>query len=119
MSRPAPSTTAAPPFVTGLRVHPARQLTVSPEGVTPTWTIRVQAAEVHDAIRVSCAPGTKVADIKREAMRVLLPDVSAIDGYLVKFRGAEVRNEALTLEALGAQDASLLFVTSRTRRPIR
>ena len=114
------STTApAGSFVTQLRVRPDVTLTVTPEGTSPTWLLRVQAAEVHDAVRVACTPESRVADLKRAAMRVLLPDVSALDGYLVKFRGAEVRDEGVTLGALGAQDASLLFLTSRTRRPLR
>jgi len=110
---------AAGAFVTQLRVRPDVTLTVVPEGTAPTWLIRVQAAEVHDAVRVACAPASRVADIKREVMRVLLPDVSALDGYLVKFRGAEVRDEGITLGGLGVQDASLMFLTSRTRRPHR
>ena len=111
--------TTAAAFVNQLRVRPDVLLTVTPAGSTPTWTIRVQAAEVHDAVRVACSPDADVAEIKHAAMRVLLPDVSAVDGYLVKFRGAEVRNERLTLRDLDAQDASLLFITSRTRRPVR
>ena len=106
-------------FVNQLRVRPGLLLTVTPEGSPATWTIRVQAADVHDAVRVACSPDSRVWEIKREAMQVLLPDVSATDGYLVKFRGAEVRDEQLTLRDLGAHDASLLFLASRTRRPHR
>ncbi len=113
------STETADAFVNQLRVRPDLLLTVTPAGAPSTWTIRVQAAEVHDAVRVACSPDSRVTEIKREAMRVLLPDVSALEGYLVKFRGAEVRDEGISLGDLGAQDASLLFIASRTRRPLR
>jgi hypothetical protein len=79
----------------------------------------VQAAEVWDAVRVEVTPETPVRDVKQAAMALLLPDVEQIDSYLVKLHGAEVSNEAQSLQAAGARDASTLFVTARRRRPVR
>lgn len=81
-------------------------------------TIRVQAAEAWDAVRVTCRLTATVAEVKRAAMAVLLPDVVATDDYCVKFRGALIDNESISLAQAGAKAASTLFVTARRRRPI-
>ena len=52
-------------------------------------------------------------------MALLLPDVEQIDSFLVKLHGAEVVNEAQSLQSVGAHDASTLFVAGRRRRPVR
>lgn len=108
----------APHFVNSLRVRP-EVITLAPAHVTSPWVLRVQAAEAWDAVRVECTPDTTVRDVKRAAMAVLLPDVTDHDGYQVKLHGAAVDDEALSLRAAGAKDASTLFVTSRRRRPIK
>lgn len=105
-------------FVNQLRVRP-EVLRVAPAGVTPTWTVRVQAAEAWDAVRVACLPDTTVRDLKHAAMHNLLPDIAEQDAWLVKLHGAEVEDEAVTLQAAGAQNASTFFLTSRRRRPLK
>ncbi len=104
-------------FVNTLRVRPG-VLEAASAG-TAQWMLRVQAAEAFDAVRVACEPTTRVADVKALAMQALLPDVAQQDSYLVKLHGAEIANETLTLEQVGARDASTLFLTSRRRRPLR
>ncbi|MBL0938166.1 MAG: hypothetical protein IBJ03_04680 [Gemmatimonadaceae bacterium] len=104
-------------FVNALRVRP-EVLRVAQDGTT-SWTVRVQAAEVLDAVRVECAPGSRIRDIKAAAMSNLLPDVAQLDTWLVKLHGAEVHDENMTLQQCGAQDASTLFLTPRRRRPLR
>jgi hypothetical protein len=81
-------------------------------------TIRVQAAEAWDAVRVTCSPSASIAEVKRAAMQVLLPDVQATDDYCVKLRGVLVEQEAVSLAQAGVRAASTLFVTARRRRPI-
>lgn len=108
---------AATQFVNALRVRPG-VLEAVPAGAA-RWMLRVQAAEVFDAVRVACEPTTRVGDVKALAMHALLPDVAQHDSFLVKLHGAEVTNETLTLEQVGARDASTLFLTSRRRRPLR
>jgi len=105
-------------FVNTLRVRP-EIIRLASEQVPVLWTVRVQAAEVWDAVRVEVTPETPVRDVKQAAMALLLPDVEQIDSYLVKLHGAEVSNEAQSLQAAGARDASTLFVTARRRRPVR
>ncbi len=105
-------------FVNSLRVRP-EIIRLASELAPVLWTVRVQAADVWDAVRVEAAPETPVRDVKQAAMSLLLPDVEQIDGYVVKLRGAEVSNETQSLQSAGARDASTLFVTSRRRRPVR
>lgn len=80
-------------------------------------TLRAQAAEAWDAVRVMCRPSATVAEVKRAAMAVLLPDAAA-DDYCVKLRGVLIDNEQLSLTQAGAKAASTLFISARRRRPI-
>lgn len=105
-------------FPNTLRVRP-ETLTLAPADAAVVWTLRVQAAEAWDAVRVECTPDTTVRAIKQAAMADLLPDIEHHEQYLVKLRGAEVFNEGLTLQQAGALNASTLFLTSRRRRPVR
>lgn len=91
------------------------------EGATPAWTVRVQAAEAWDAVRVEVVPRTLVREVKQAAMAELMPDVDTvdgIDGFVVKLAGIEV-DESATLESAGVQDGSTLLVMSRRRRAVR
>jgi hypothetical protein len=105
-------------FVNCLR---SRQDAISIAGATAAtaWTIRVQAAEAWDAVRVVALPGASLQEVKRAAMAELMPDIDDIDGFVVKLRGIEIHNERASLEASGALDGSTLLVMSRRRRPVR
>ncbi|WP_373058258.1 hypothetical protein [Gemmatimonas sp.] len=105
-------------FVNSLRVRP-EIIRLASEQAPVLWTVRVQAAEVWDAVRVEATPETPVRDVKQAAMALLLPDVEQIDSYMVKLHGAEVPNEAQSLQLAGARNASTLFVMARRRRPVR
>lgn len=105
-------------FVNQLRVRP-EVLRVAPATAAAPWVVRVQAAEAWDAVRVECTPENTVGELKRAAMSNLLPDIAEQDTYMVKLFGAEVANEAVTLRAAGAKDASTFFLTSRRRRPLK
>jgi hypothetical protein len=105
-------------FVNALRVRP-EVLQLAPADAPTRWTLRVQAAEAWDAVRVECTPDTPVRDVKQAAMANLLPDIAQPDAYMVKLHGAEVRDENQSLRQAGARDASTLFLTSRRRRPLK
>ena len=110
--------TAPARFPTMLRTRP-EPIALEPTGAATVWTIRVQAADAYDAVRVSCTPEQTIAEVKRAAMAVLLPDVHEHDTQMVKVHGAEIVNESVSLASVGVQDASTLFVTARRRRPLR
>lgn len=94
-------------------------LRLAPADAQSVWTLRVQAADIWDSVRVECTPDTTVAQVKAAAMRNLLPDVLETELYIVKFGGAEVRNELTALKQIGARDASMLFLAPLHRRPLR
>ena len=96
----------------------AETIALAPSDAPVVWTVRVQAAEAYDAVRVTCTPDQTVDAVKRAGMAVLLPDMQDTTAYQVKVRGAEV-HESATLAAAGVQDATTLFVTSRRRRPLK
>ncbi len=109
---------ARAPFVTTLRTRDEPIRLVATDA-SPRWTVRVQGAEVWDAVRVEVVPGTLVREIKQAAMAVLMPDVEALDAYVVKLGGFEVSNEGASLQAVGGADGSTFLVMSRARRPVR
>lgn len=105
-------------FVSGLRTRPG-SIYLAGEHAAALWTVRVQGAEVWDAVRVVVVADTPVREVKRAAMAELMPDVDAIDGYVVKLRGIEIHDESQTVQAAGATDGSALLVMSRRRQPVR
>ena len=105
-------------FVNSLRARDEAIRLVA-DSATDVWTVRVQGAEVLDAVRVVVQPSTLVRDVKQAAMTALMPDVDAIDGYVVKLLGIEIVNENVSLESAGALDGSTLLVMSRRRRPVQ
>lgn len=105
-------------FVSTLRAQPDT-IVLASEQAPVVWTVRAQCADVWDAVRVSVVPETRVRDIKQAAMSVLMPDVQAIDEYVVKLHGIEVRDELAAIGQSGATDGSTLLIMSRRRRPVR
>ena len=105
-------------FVNELRTR-ASAIRLVGSNASTEWTVRVQGAEVFDAVKLIVSPDTPVRDVKQAAMAELLPDVDAIDLYVVKLRGIEVHDENVSLIDAGATDGSILLVMSRRRRPVR
>ncbi|HXF95182.1 MAG TPA: hypothetical protein VNI61_03675 [Gemmatimonadales bacterium] len=83
-----------------------------------TFPVRVMVADVWDQVTLAVGPDTTAADLKRQALERALGRAPA-DEYLLKFRGAEVRDEGLTLGALGAGPGAPFIVLPRRRRPVR
>jgi hypothetical protein len=104
--------------VTTLRSQPVAVRLVDGDH-QPAWTVRVQCAEAWDAVRVELTPSTRVLDVKRAAMSVLMPDVDDIGEHVVKLNGFEIIDERQSLEAAGALDGSTLLIMSRRRRAVR
>ena len=83
------------------------------------FAVRVMVTDVWDHVVLAVDPGTRVADLKREALtRALKGSVRDLDDYMVKFRGAEVAEQA-TLESLGAAANSAFIVLPVRRRIVR
>ena len=80
-------------------------------------SVRVMVQDVWDEVRLSAADSSSLGDLKRRALAVtrVLRDP---DGYVVKFRGAEVADDA-TLDEAGVVPDANLIVLPRRRRPVR
>jgi hypothetical protein len=106
------------PFVTTLRARPG-ELRLGADDAAPRWTVRVQVAEVWDAVRVSAPAAEPVLAVKVAALEALLPDAAYHDDYVLKLGGVEVLDENAPLADAGARDGSIFLLTHRRRRPIR
>ena len=109
---------SARPFVTGLRSRPD-ELRLGTADASPRWTVRVQVAEVWDAVRVSAPATEPVLAVKVAALEALFPQADYHDDYVVKLGGIEVLDENASVRDAGAQDGSIFLVASRRRRPVR
>jgi hypothetical protein len=105
-------------FVTTLRTQPTA-IRLGGADAESAWTLRVQCAEAWDAVRVELTHATRVIEVKRAAMSVLMPDVDDIGEYVVKLNGFEITDERQSVESVGAVDGSTLLVMSRRRRAVR
>jgi hypothetical protein len=80
--------------------------------------LRVMVHDAWDEVKLDVPSTASVAEVKRLALeRARVPRDPA--GFLVKHRGAEVRDEARTLTEEGIAANAPLIVLSRRRRPVR
>lgn len=80
-------------------------------------SLRVRVQDVWDEVRLSAASTSSLGELKRRALDVTRV-VRNPDGYVVKFRGAEIADGA-TLEEAGVVPDANLIVLPRRRRPVR
>jgi len=107
---------APPPFVTQLRASRAPiELAKPGAGVI---TLRVEASDIWDTVRVIARPETTVAELKQRVVERLFPNPH-VDEFILKFRGWEVLDEHATLADAGLVDGSILLVAYRRRRAVR
>ncbi|HEX6089964.1 MAG TPA: hypothetical protein VFZ13_07370 [Gemmatimonadales bacterium] len=80
-------------------------------------SLRVMVQDVWDEVRLSAPSTSSLGELKRRALAVtrVMRDP---DGYVMKFRGAEVADDATLAEAGVVPDANLI-VLPRRRRPVR
>lgn len=108
------------PFVTSLGVRAETvSLVDSSAPRANVITLRVHGAEVWDAVRVEANASTPVRHVKQAALAVLMPDVDTLDGFVVKLRGNEIRNENLSLTDAGVKNGATLLIMSRRRHAVR
>lgn len=83
------------------------------------FTVRVMVTDVWDQVALPVDTGTSVAQLKRRALEQALPRASVDpDAYVVKFRGAAVLDESVSLGSLGAPPNAPFIVLPRRRRPV-
>jgi hypothetical protein len=80
--------------------------------------VRVMVHDVWDEVKLDVPGSASLGEVKRLALeRARIPRDPA--EYLIKHRGAEVRNEGRTLADEGVAPNAPLIVLSRRRRPVR
>lgn len=88
--------------------------------VAATFPIRVMVTDAWDQVHLQVSPDTSVADVRREALaRALVRPPDPPESYEVKYRGALVLDDTLTLRALGVGPNAALIVLPAKRRPAR
>ena len=84
-----------------------------------TITIRVQAADLWDAIRVVARPDTSVSELKQRVVSEFFAAQEYLDDFVLKLRGWEMLDEQQSLSAGGIVDGSIVLLARRRRRAVR
>jgi len=88
--------------------------------VKERFAVRVMVTDVWDQVFLAVEPGTRLAELKRQALvQALKREAVPLDDYVVKFRGGQVLDESVTLGELGAGSNSAFIVLPARRRPVR
>lgn len=84
------------------------------------FAVRVMVTDVWDQVYLAVEPTTTVAALKRQALAQALKRANIpVTDYVVKFRGAQVVNEATTLAELGAGPNAPFIVLPAHRQVVR
>lgn len=87
---------------------------------TERFAVRVMVTPVWDQVVVPADASTTVAQLKRDALRAALKSPAVNDPeFVVKFRGAQIFDESVTLGALGAGPNAPFIVLPARRQPVR
>lgn len=84
-----------------------------------TYPVRVMVVPAWDSVEIQADEKTTIAQLKRDALRAALRTAVLEQDQVVKFRGAPVLDESLTLEALGAGANAPFIVLPARRQPVR
>ena len=107
----------AKPFVDALRTR-GRAIDLSRAG-EDAITVRVEVAEVWDAVSITASPREPVVSIKRAALEALVGAAELPEEFVMKLRGWEILDEGASLVDAGAIDGSIFLLTYRRRRAVR
>ncbi len=84
------------------------------------FAVRVMVTPVWDQVFLAVDPTTTVAALKQQALTQATQRSSERpDDYVVKFRGALVLDEQMSLAALGAVPNAAFIVLPARRQPVR
>jgi hypothetical protein len=86
--------------------------------VSAPLPLRVMVQDAWDEVSLELPAATSLADVKRRALEATHVRGDP-DGYVLKFRGAELRDESRSLAEAGLVPNGALIVIPRRRRPVR
>jgi hypothetical protein len=81
--------------------------------------IRVQAAELWDALRIDAAATASLVSVKTAALERFFPNGANPAEFVVKLRGFEILDEDKSVADCGVRDGSTLLLARRRRRPVK
>ena len=81
--------------------------------------MRVMVTTAWEQVPLRVDDNTTVAQLKHEALRAALKSTAGEDGFVVKFRGAPILDESITLRQLGAVPNAPFIVLPARRQPVR
>jgi hypothetical protein len=86
--------------------------------VSPTLRLRVTVQDAWDEVMLEVPDTTSLGEVKRQALEAtrITRDPG---GYVLKFRGAELSDEARSVADAGVVPNGALIVLPRRRRPVR
>ena len=103
-------------FATQLRTNRAPIFVASgPNAIT----IRVEASDIWETVRVTALPTTTVADVQQRVVAELFPAGDLPADFVMKVKGWEVLDSRATLADTDVVDGSILLLAYRRRRPVR
>jgi hypothetical protein len=80
--------------------------------------VRVTVEDVWDEVFLELPGEAPVSEIKRQALDLTRVRRDPSD-YVLKYRGAELADESVSLDRAGVVPNGALIVLSRRRRPVR
>jgi hypothetical protein len=83
------------------------------------FPVRVMVTTAWETVSVQVDDATTVAQLKHLALRAALKTTRDEPAYVVKFRGAPVLDESVSLRALGAGPNAPFIVLPGRRQPVR
>jgi len=83
------------------------------------FAVRVMVTDAWDQVFLAVEPGTTVAELKRQALARALKRGDVARDYIVKFHGAHVLEESVTLGSLGARANAPFIILPARRRAVR
>jgi hypothetical protein len=83
------------------------------------YPVRVMVTPAWEQVPIQVDDATTVAQLKRDALRAALKTAAGAQGYVVKFRGAAILDESISLRALGVVPNAPFIVLPGRRQPVR
>lgn len=105
------------PFVSELRTQDDTVVLGGSDG--GVLHLRVQAAELWDALKLDAPESAAVAAVKNAALEKFFPDGVSAAEFVVKLRGFEILDENESLGGAGVRNGSTLLLSRRRRRPVK
>jgi hypothetical protein len=86
--------------------------------MTAPMPVRVTGEDAWDEVFLELPDGTPLSELKRQALE-LTHNRRNPSEYLIKYRGAALSDESLSLAQVGFVPNSPLIILAKRRRPVR